>query len=544
MPETKKRTKEKQDLGLAKRLKVASHQKAVRHLERDLYDLERCRDELQATKDGLKQERAKVKDLQGQKKQLNVEIATNEEKMRNMRGLNEDLKEELLKHQPSVQVVDSHIRDQYNLLHENLSSWVDTQVMRFDDQCEHPQDHVFRHGDVPEFLGFLGAGHRFGGQYLVESEVHLRLHKSLFNNNKLFFALDESENIFLRTAEDGLKDLDPPRDASKVQYLRSEILKGFTASRLFQARRDEWMSHTGMDILQQAEAILPELPDSDRKEIFKSRILDVAFDLAIAMKTSATRYNFSEPMTQKLQFKNTPLRSYQLGCSTLINIATRSKLKKDKAFTDDDAIIAQQVLLVAPGLVRDSGESIKPYRLTQDVVCVTVGRTMRKERGNLQHNSSDSFVLQSGTAAECSGETKFFKAPLVVSSDKLSTVVDVSSDSEECIATEGEENNPGIFDDDPEFFSIGTNHWQPKRKTKDRHASSAADADELERVKIESCLDRPQRKRKAPNFLAEGKGDPNVARDLDVDSDTHSVEPEQQGHAASMGSGTFQFWPN
>ncbi|KAL8904289.1 MAG: hypothetical protein Q9171_007105 [Xanthocarpia ochracea] len=475
-PATTKRTREKQDLGLGKRLKVATHLKAVTDLERDLYDLERCRDQLRDTKDDLKRERAKVKDLQSQKQQLNDEIATKEAQMRGMRGLTEDLKEELLKYQPSVQVVDSHIRDQYNLLHENLSSWVDTQVKRFDDQCEHPRDNVFRHGGVPEFLGFLGAGHRFGGQYLVESEVHLHLHKSLFNNDKLFFALHQREDIFLSTVEDGLKILDPPRDAFNVQYLRSEILKGFTASPSFQARRDRWMCDTGMNILKRAETILPELPDSD--------------------------------------LQKHPLRFYQLGSSTLINIATRSKLKKDKVVTDDDAIIAQQVLLVAPGLLRDSGESNTPYRLTHDVVCATVKGAMQKQRGSLQQNLDHHSVVESGTTAERSGETKFFKAPLVGSSDKISAFVEVPSDSEESIATKGEENGPVICDDGTEYSYLGTNHRQPTRKTKNRNA---ANSDEWDGVKIESCLDRSQRNRKAPDWLAEGKGDPNVARDLDVE---------------------------
>ena len=219
---TVKRTREKQDLGLGKRLKVEAHVKAVTDLERNLHALEKCRDGLQKTKDDLKRERAKVKDLLDQKKELSNNNAAKEGQRHEMSGLIGNLKEALLKYQPSVQVADSHIRDQYNLLHENLSSWVDTQVKRFDDQCEHPQDDVFRHGNVPEFLGFLGAGHKFGGQYLVESEVHLLLHKSLFNNDKLFFVLDESENIFLSTVEDGLKDLDPPRGRGSSINLRDK----------------------------------------------------------------------------------------------------------------------------------------------------------------------------------------------------------------------------------------------------------------------------------------------------------------------------------
>ena len=282
-----------------------------------------------------------------------------------------------------------------------------------------------------------------------------------------------------------------------------------------------------MDILKRAETILPELPDSDRKETFKSRILDVAFDLAIAMKTSATRYNFSEPMTQELQFKITPLRSYQLGFGTLINIATRSKLKKDKAVSDDDVIIGQQVLLVAPGLVRDSGESNMSYRLTRDVACVTVKRAMQKEKGNLQQNLDEDSVIESITTAQRSGETKFFKAPLVGSSDKLGAVLEVSSDSEECIATKGEENGPAIFDDDAEDSCLGTNHRQLKRKIKDQDASNAIDLDESDGVKTWSGRGRPYRKTKAPDYLAPGKGDLNMARELDLQLETTSVEEKE-----------------
>ncbi len=193
---TLKLPRERQDPDIGKRLSRPSHIKAIKDHERDLYELEKHTEEWQAAETAFVLKLARVEKLQDQKKQLEREMAAQSKRLQDLVALNEDLKEELLKHQPSNQIADSQIIEQYSLLQENISSWVDTQVSRITEEA------VFRHGGVRAFVTFLGADHRFGGQYLVESQVHLHLHEFLFNDDELF-----SEN-FLGAVEDGFEDSD------------------------------------------------------------------------------------------------------------------------------------------------------------------------------------------------------------------------------------------------------------------------------------------------------------------------------------------------
>lgn len=160
-------------------------------------------------------------------------------------------------------------------------------------------------------------------------------------------------------------------DPSVIRYLRSEILKGFVKSDDFQIRRAEWMASKGSDLLKRTATMLPEISKVDqqrRVEAFRSRVLGPAFDLAVAIQTSATVYGFSEPSTQEARFKCSPLRHHNSDSCTMINIDTRLEMKVNQpANSNHDGVIAHQVLLICPGLVRYDGRGAK--RLTDDIVC-------------------------------------------------------------------------------------------------------------------------------------------------------------------------------
>lgn len=212
-----RRTREKLNVDFGTRLKQPNHIACVKDYEKRLYELETRGVELKDAEAAFNEQVAKNAKLLKQKQELLDEIAEKKHTLKNITALNGDLREDLLKHQPSQQMADSQIVDRYNLLSENLSSWADTRVRHFEDQwkAEHdshyPESNIFRHGDIAAFKAFLQAGYRFGGEYLVESQVHLLLHEMLFNDEKLSFALDENENKFLKAVEDGHEALDPLR---------------------------------------------------------------------------------------------------------------------------------------------------------------------------------------------------------------------------------------------------------------------------------------------------------------------------------------------
>ncbi|KAL8721398.1 MAG: hypothetical protein Q9225_001913 [Loekoesia sp. 1 TL-2023] len=370
-----KRKKGKQEPNVVKRPKRGPQTRLLKKLEEALYELEDnqdsrdlLREELQEAKTGTKQEKERNKELRAQNAQLKAALVTAEDKARRLAVKNEDLTVDLLKQQPASQTSDSQVAEKYEQLRESISSWVDTEVTVIEDALAKanngscPELNLFSHGRVPEFRRFLAADHALGGEYLVESLVQLKLHELLFSNDMIFFALFSSEAEFLHAVEHGLAGLDPPRER-----------------------------FVGREILRTAGIILPgRWDDPARTERFHHRVLVPAMDLAVIMKTSATPYGFSERMTAKSQFAQFPLRPRGLSNCTMVDVDTRETLKANRTYNVDDRdLVVEQVLLLAPGLLRcDLGKP--PKRLTPDIVCVKPGRpNSAEEHTTTRHASPD-----------------------------------------------------------------------------------------------------------------------------------------------------------
>ncbi|KAL8726739.1 MAG: hypothetical protein Q9166_006534 [cf. Caloplaca sp. 2 TL-2023] len=481
-----KRPREKQDPEIGKRLKSAAHAKAIRDHERSLYELEKHTEDLQDAEQAFEAKLARIEALEGQKSRLSADIVTKKKELREITALNGDLKEDLLKHQPSDQMADSQIIEQYELLQENISSWVDTEVRRFEDHWkadhdgQYPQLNVFRPGSTPEYAKMLTVDLQFGGEYLAQSLVHYQLHEQLFQDHTLSFALDKGEVLFLDTAEEGVAKLNPPRDVSAIRYMRSEILKGFATSALFQKRRANWMSQIGTAILQVVETVLPETQikdDSVRMGTFRKRVLEPAFDLAVALKISSTCYDFSERLTVDTQFKTFPLRFYHWDYCTMIDIQTRQIPKKKTSFGNEDKLIgAQQVLFLAPGLLRIANEDVR--RLTKDIVCVKLDPSLILD-GNTVIKKKEEFpavIKDEHTAIKTKPE-----------------VPEVISDGSAVMKAESE--GPDFMDD---VGSVTVITRPPMGKMKDRYFDTPVDVDARDQVSAETTQSRPQRVRKPP----------------------------------------------
>lgn len=211
-----KRSRKGQDPEIAKRLKHTPFIKSLKDQEKLLYDFEMNLDKLEEAKAGLEVERARTRLMQSRNKQLTEDLAKKMDLLQDFAELNGTLKLDLLKHQPTSQVADSKIAEQYNNLQQNISSWLDGEVRRFENQYKseyggsYPDFNVFRPGGIPGHAQFLEVDQRFGGNYMVASYVQYELGRLLFNED-MFVTLETVETLFLRTVEDGLKRLDPPK---------------------------------------------------------------------------------------------------------------------------------------------------------------------------------------------------------------------------------------------------------------------------------------------------------------------------------------------
>ncbi|KAL8670829.1 MAG: hypothetical protein Q9168_004648 [Polycauliona sp. 1 TL-2023] len=445
-----KRQSEKHD-DFSKQFAVHAHAKTAKDVIRYILENEKYHKELQETKDKLKVKTAAFIDLQSENGRLKADLEAYKQRLRNSTKVNGDLTVEVLKRQPMSQLADSQVTDLYKTLNDNISSWVDSEIRSFENQWkknhdgQYPDTNHFQHGNVKPCREFLEANHKYGGEYLTESQIHLQLHELLFKEEKIFAPLGRNETEFVENFEAGLLLLDPPRDITEIRYLRSEMLKGFTASPAFQERREAWMSKAGVGILRYAEKILPTFSGSEdqmRNKSFQVRVLEPAFDLAIALKTSSVEYVFSESEFKETQLQAISLANYQWNSCSMIDIDTRAIVNKNKRRgKGGNAVGAKRVLLLAPGLARKSGEIWQT--LHQEMICVKI---------------------------------------------------DPSGIIDDEIPIKKEEHDP------PRISGLGADisSEPPKKKQKGRNAALPIDLDDQKEIKIEPGLDRPQRHAKAP----------------------------------------------
>ncbi|KAL9628543.1 MAG: hypothetical protein Q9204_005825 [Flavoplaca sp. TL-2023a] len=212
-----KRSKAKQDPDIAKRLEHGPFIKALKHVETAFWETEKARGSVQSEKYKDQDTKAEIKDLKVQLTQATDELnAEKAGKIRLLR-LNDELKIKLLNVQPQSQVTDSHIAEHYTLLRQNVSSWLDSEVRRFEVhwKTQHsgvsPQFDVLRDGSFLGHADFVKHGYRYGRHYLVESYILHQLHRLLFDVDKKFFVLGQHERALIESCEEGLLQLSPPR---------------------------------------------------------------------------------------------------------------------------------------------------------------------------------------------------------------------------------------------------------------------------------------------------------------------------------------------
>ncbi|KAL8938656.1 MAG: hypothetical protein Q9216_003776 [Gyalolechia sp. 2 TL-2023] len=359
----------RQDKEIAWRLNQPRNQKLLKQVEILLFDSEKSAENPAL----VKNETAENKKLLEENMCLKAEIV-------DLKEARSSLTDNLLKHKPKSQLADAEIEEMYQLLRENISSWVDKEITTFENwwrqahNGEYPKGSFFRDGNIPEYAAFLENDYKLGGEHLVQSVLQAKLQDVLFSNDLIFFALKPGEAKFIHKVEHGLSLVDPPRDSSTIKYLRSEVLKGFTADPEFSQVLENVEATVGQEIFDSVSVILPEMPDDmGRKERFDRGVLKPAVRLGISMKTSATNYVFATRMTRDTQFFCNRLDPQNLSDCTLIDVNTRAVLKRQRlADLSESGTELSPVLLLAPGLLCQKPE--EPERcLEPSVVCVRVG---------------------------------------------------------------------------------------------------------------------------------------------------------------------------
>ncbi|KAL8961016.1 MAG: hypothetical protein Q9193_002369 [Seirophora villosa] len=319
---------------------------------------------------------ANLKALKAENKRLTEQLEASERKATKSTEANEMLKIDLLKQQPASQLPDSEVVEKYEQLYEAVSAWVNDEVDIFDaawrkqNGCR-AQLNQFQDGGVPNHRQFLGEDYRLGGEYLLESLVHQEIHDALLSDRNKFFGLDDLERNFLCTVEEGLSKLNPPR--------------------------------IGEAILNGVDSLLPRLEDQpDRAQLLRDRVVEPAFDLAIAMKTSATSYGFSSSFTPETRFRKSLVDPHESKNYRMIDVDTRGVIKMSN-IDPEDAV--ERLLLLAPGLVR-CNPGMPPKHLTPTIICVKVIHPEAVSSENSDRESSDPLTTSPVTVNEPQSQEK------------------------------------------------------------------------------------------------------------------------------------------
>ncbi len=217
-----KRKGEGQEGDESKRTRRPENQRVINYIEKFVDKVENGQDREEDLESRLQISKSEVRLLRQQLAELKGLLNASRRTSNQLFEEKEDLKMDLMKQQPMTQLSDAEVADMYEGLQRNISSWVDGEVAAFEKEWIETHQtpkvplnlNIFNNPPWPEESQFLAAGHGYGGDYLVESLIHARLHEALFRDEMIFFALDGQESRFLQTAGYGLVHATPPRGKS------------------------------------------------------------------------------------------------------------------------------------------------------------------------------------------------------------------------------------------------------------------------------------------------------------------------------------------
>lgn len=172
---------------------------------------------------------AHMKFLTEQTREANEEKSSIEAETRKLQRQVRDLsanltecKDDLLRLQPTTQVSDNEIAEQYSNLDQQITAWVDDQT-EDSEILEDRFDSLKSPEDLPElFQGHINSDHlRMVNKYptsqpsLLRYLIHCYLGTSIFDKAIYLFGLDARNVALLQGLEEGMKLLEPRRGVSR-----------------------------------------------------------------------------------------------------------------------------------------------------------------------------------------------------------------------------------------------------------------------------------------------------------------------------------------
>lgn len=121
-------------------------------------------------------------------------------------------KDNLFRLQPIIQLTDSDILIQYETLCQQVSSWVDHEISRLEDNNGYlgNDTKTIIDGGTPCIRRFLISAPE-AGEYLVSTVIHANIQRVFFGENEILFGLSLDLTRFLHSTEERMARLEPRR---------------------------------------------------------------------------------------------------------------------------------------------------------------------------------------------------------------------------------------------------------------------------------------------------------------------------------------------
>lgn len=164
---------------------------------------------IQKLLDEERQRNEKLTDLVGP---MGRELETLRKDKAVLQGQVEACKDDLFRLRPSTQVPDSTITQMWNDLKEEVSVWIDGEIMRIETQSTHRNRSpplLFCDGGEGRVKKYLKDYPDTGGEYLIRATIHGLLQENLFDCDTLLFGLASKTDMALKTVQTSMEAYRP-----------------------------------------------------------------------------------------------------------------------------------------------------------------------------------------------------------------------------------------------------------------------------------------------------------------------------------------------
>ncbi|MDI1489566.1 MAG: hypothetical protein OHK93_000763 [Ramalina farinacea] len=303
-----------------------------------------------------------TRDANSDKENLEDETRRLNRKIRELSTSLTEARDDLLRLQPTAQISDSEIAEQYSNLCQQIAGWVDdatedTEALEtyFERINNLNELHTSIRDDVTNrMLGFAKKQQECL-PLLLQHLIHCKVHEEILGTRIYVYGLDDAHASLLRGIEEGMADLTPKRDTLTIHRWRSETLSALLQMPDFTAEQDR----LSLAFSQSLIAVLATLlhPNSPLDDLH-TRITLPAIRLSNTLRTAATatistydffNHQFARSNAQPFAVFRNEIAHYQM-----VDVATQKFVKGDSnvRVRESDGRIGEEMFVVSPGMVR------------------------------------------------------------------------------------------------------------------------------------------------------------------------------------------------